>query len=153
MTPNITAVLVYEESETLAVLEGALKLQCVRTLRANSRAEAKALLAGLSPAPLVFTDVQLRDGNWTDILELAQNAAQPVNVIVVDRIADTRFYVDVIESGAFDFLAPPFNATDLAYVLRTAMENVTARRSDCVAPMVRPLCAPIRKAAVQSAAN
>ena len=87
------------------------------------------MLGGLNPAPLVFTDTQLPDGTWADILALAQKAKLPVNVIVVARVVDTRFYVEVIETGAFDFLAPPFNATDLAYVVRSAMDNVVARRA------------------------
>ena len=52
-----------------------------------------------------------------------------MNVIVVARVVDTRFYVEAIETGAFDFLAPPFTATDLAYVVRSALDNVTARRT------------------------
>lgn len=129
MTQKITVVVVHQGSETLTALESALEHQGLRVIHAKSHAQAKRLLGGLSPAPLVFTDVHLPDGGWADILEVAGKAAQPVNVIVVDRIPNTRFYVDVIETGAFDFLAPPFNATDLAYVLRTAMDNVLARRA------------------------
>ena len=44
------------------------------------------------------------------------------------RVVDTRFYVQAIETGAFDFLAPPFTATDLAYVVRSALDNIVARR-------------------------
>jgi FixJ family two-component response regulator len=69
------------------------------------------------------------DGTWADILAVAEKAAEPVNVIVVARVVDTRFYVEAIETGAFDFLAPPFNATDLAYVVRTALDNALARRA------------------------
>jgi FixJ family two-component response regulator len=78
---------------------------------------------------LVFTDPQLPDGTWADIVVMAEKAKLPVNVIVVARLVDTRFYVEAIETGAFDFLAPPFNATDLAYVVRSALDNVAARRA------------------------
>ena len=47
---------------------------------------------------------------------------------VVARVVNTRFYVEAIETGAFDFLAPPFVATDLAYVVRNALDNIVARR-------------------------
>jgi len=129
MTERITALLVHQNSETLATLKGALERQGMRILHAQSRAQAQRMLGGLNPAPLVFTDTQLSDGTWADVLALAQKAKMPVNVIVVARVVDTRFYVNVIETGAFDFLAPPFNATDLAYVVRSAMENVVARRT------------------------
>jgi len=129
MTEKIPALLVYQNSETLATLKGVLERQGVHVMQAESRAQAKHLLSGLNPAPLVFTDTQLPDGTWADILAVAEEAAQAVNVIVVARVVDTRFYVEAIETGAFDFLAPPFMAADLAYVVRSALDNVTARRT------------------------
>ena len=129
MTEKIRALLVHHNSETLAMLQGALERLGMSTIQAESQAHAKRLLGGLNPAPLVFTDTQLPDGTWADILAVAEKAAQPVNVIVVARIVNTRFYVEAIETGAFDFLAPPFNAIDLAYVVRSAMDNVVARRA------------------------
>ena len=116
MTERIKDLVVHNNSETLATLKGALERQGMHIIHAQSRAQAKRMLGGLNPAPLVFTDTQMPDGTWADILAVAEKAAEPVNVIVVARVVDTRFYVEAIETGAFDFLAPPFNATDLAYV-------------------------------------
>jgi DNA-binding NtrC family response regulator len=129
MTEKIPALLVHHNSETLAMLKGSLERQGMRVLHAESQAQAKRMLGGLNPVPLVFTATQLPDGTWADILAVAEKAPQPVNVIVVARVVDTRFYVEAIETGAFDFLAPPFNATDLAYVVRSALDNVAARRA------------------------
>jgi FixJ family two-component response regulator len=64
-----------------------------------------------------------------EVLAAAEKAKRPVNVIVVASVVDTRFYVQAIETGAFDFIAPPFNATDLAYIVRSALDNVLARRA------------------------
>ena len=128
MAERITALFVHQNSKTLATLEGVIERQGMRVTHAESRAQAKRMLGGLNPAPLVFTDTQLPDGTWADILAEAETAAQPVNVIVVARVVDTRFYVEAIETGAFDFLAPPFRAADLAYVVRSALDNVAARR-------------------------
>jgi DNA-binding NtrC family response regulator len=129
MTERITALLVHQNSETLATLKGALERQGMRILQADSRTAAKRMLGGLNPAPIVFTDTELPDGTWADIVALAEHSKRAVNVIVVARLVDTRFYVTAIETGAFDFIAPPFNATDLAYVVRSAMDNVIARRT------------------------
>jgi DNA-binding NtrC family response regulator len=137
MTQRITALLVHHNSETLTTLKSALERQGMHIILAESRAQAKCMLAGLDPVPLVFTDTQLPDGTWADVLAIAEKAARPVNVIVVARVVDTRFYVEAIETGAFDFLAPPFNATDLAYVVRSAVDNVVARRS-AHSPAARP---------------
>lgn len=129
MTEKTQALVVHHNSETLATLKGALERQGMHIIHAESRAQAKRLLGGLNPVPLVFTETQLPDGTWADILAAAEKASRPVNVIVVARVVDTRFYVEAIETGAFDFLAPPFNATDLAYVVRSALDNAVARRS------------------------
>lgn len=129
MTERIKALLVHHNSETLANLKGALERQGMHIIEAPSRSQAKRVLGGLTPVPLVFTEAQLPDGTWADILAVAEKAAQPVNVIVVARVVDTRFYVEAIEAGAFDFLAPPFAATDLAYVVRSALDNVSSRRA------------------------
>jgi len=128
MTKKITALVVHQNSETLASLKCALERQGMCIIHADSRAQAIRMLGGQNPAPLVFTDTELPDGTWADILAEAERAAQPVNVVVVARLVDTRFYVETIETGAFDFLAPPIVATDLAYVLRSALDNVVARR-------------------------
>jgi two-component system, NtrC family, response regulator PilR len=129
MMEGISALLIHQKSDTLRALKYLLECQGVRVTQAGSRARAKRMLGGSNPVPLVFTDAQLPDGTWADILALAEKAALPVNVIVVARVVDTRFYVETIEAGAFDFIAPPFNATDLAYVVRCAADNVIARRT------------------------
>jgi DNA-binding NtrC family response regulator len=129
MTERITALLVHHNSETLVMLKGALERQGMHIIHAESRAQAQRLLGGPNPAPVVFTDTQLPDGTWADILAVAEKTSQPVNVIVVARVVNTRFYVEAIETGAYDFLAPPFNATDLAYVVRSALDNVASRRA------------------------
>jgi len=128
MTPGISAMVVHQNSETLASLTSALERQGMCVLRADSRARAIQMLGGQNPAPLVFTDTKLPDGTWADILAEAERAAQPVNVIVVARVVDTGLYLETIETGAFDFIAPPFVATDLEYVVRSALDNVAARR-------------------------
>jgi len=129
MTETISALMVHHNSETFSSLKALLERQGMRILQAGSHAAARRMLGGLNPAPLVFTDTQMPDGNWADILKVAEKAKRPVNVIVVARVVDTRFYVEAIETGAFDFIAPPFNATDLAYVVRSAVDNVITRRS------------------------
>jgi FixJ family two-component response regulator len=76
----------------------------------------------------VFTDVQLADGNWADVLTLASNATAPVNVIVVAHFIDMKFYIQAIERGAFDFIVPPFARLELQHVVRIAAENALTRR-------------------------
>jgi DNA-binding NtrC family response regulator len=128
MTHGIKAMVVHQNSATLASLKSALERQGMSVLQADSRARAIQMLGGQNPAPPVFTDTKLPDGTWVDILAGAARASQPVNVIVVARVVDTRFYLETIETGAFDFIAPPFVATDHEFVVRSALDNIAARR-------------------------
>jgi DNA-binding NtrC family response regulator len=129
MSERITVLLVHHNSATLRTLKADLERQGVRVLHAGSCAQAKLRLGGLKSPPLVFTDAELPDGTWADVLALAEKALLPVSVIVVAPAVDRRLYVEAIECGAFDFVAPPFNPTDLAYVLRCAWDHVMARRN------------------------
>lgn len=43
-----------------------------------------------------------------------------IPVIVVSGVLDIELYLTVLESGATDFIVPPFPAGDLAYVVHTA---------------------------------
>ncbi len=128
MQKQTSAVLVLNQAEPFQGLEEALKARPVKLRRAKSCAQAKRLLERPNPPQLVFTAENLPDGTWADVLEATAKAKQPVNVIVVGRVVDTRFYVEVMENGAFDFIVPPFDPEDLNHVLGCAIDNVTGRR-------------------------
>ena len=111
MKAEISALLLHSRSDPLHTLEPALQGLSVKTSQVPSCREARRVLEGSNPPELIFTDTQLLDGSWMDVLRLAERAATPVNVIVVSRVVDVRFYVEVVEAGAFDYIAPPFEAS------------------------------------------
>ena len=57
----------------------------------------------------------------SESLPTAASAALPV--IVVSRVVDIDLYLTTLESGASDFIVPPFSAADLAYLLDTAIRK------------------------------
>jgi DNA-binding NtrC family response regulator len=128
MKEKISALLVHDQPEPLRALEHALRSQSIKTLRARNYQEAMRVLGQENPPHLVFTDTALPDGTWADVLALASRGRQPANVIVVGRLVDTRFYIEVIEKGAFDFIVPPFAASDLTHVVRCASDSVVSHR-------------------------
>ena len=109
-------------------LRAALREMDIATWTCESCQEVSTLLDQTHPQ-LVFTDTQLSDGSWRDVVNMAQQATSPVNVIVVGRTADMQFYLSVIESGAFDYFVPPFELVPLQYVVRLAVEDVRGRRT------------------------
>ena len=129
MKESVTALLVHSAEKPLATLKGVLERLMVKTTRVQTCAEALEILE-LGTAPhLVFTDTVISDGTWERVLALAGHAAQYANVIVVSGTADIRLYIDTVERGAWDFIAPPFAELEVAHMVRCAMENVHKRRA------------------------
>ncbi len=112
--------LVYSQPDPLSELKLLLESQGVKTLVARSCGEAALRLWGLRPLHTVFTDIQLSDGTWEDLIGLAEKAPWAVNVIVVSRLVDIQLYLETLDRGAFDFLTPPFFPTGVASLLRAS---------------------------------
>jgi DNA-binding NtrC family response regulator len=128
MRGTVTALLVFHHAKPYNELEAALEKLAVRVGRARSLAEAHHVLSTVNLPLLVFTESELPDGNWADVVSLSARASSPISVIVMGQETDTNLYVSVIEAGAFDFMAPPFEALELAHVVRCAADNALARR-------------------------
>jgi DNA-binding NtrC family response regulator len=121
------ALLIENDHLTFNLLKRALKklgmdIYCVQTCKA-----AEALIRQCEPA-LVFADSSLGDGSWSNILDFAEEAEVPLNVIVVSGYADTKRYLSVLEHGAFDYIVPPFEHSALDFVVRSAQLDVRRRR-------------------------
>jgi DNA-binding NtrC family response regulator len=124
----MSALLVYNRPDPLEELKQVLESQGVRASVARSCGEAALRLWSERPPDVVFTDTQLGDGTWADVLKVAASAQAPTNAIVVSRCADVRFYLETIERGAFDYLTPPFDPTGVACVVRHAEADIVQRR-------------------------
>jgi DNA-binding NtrC family response regulator len=127
MSENSLALLVYGDEETFGALRKALQSLGIPTLRVNTYEDARRELREASLPKLVFTSTELPDGNWEDIVRLAAGACEPVQVIVVRRFIDLKLYLQVLQSGAFDFIVPPFLTPGLAHVVRCATRKRPGR--------------------------
>jgi DNA-binding NtrC family response regulator len=128
MNEALTVLLVHSAEEPPGAVGKVLERLSVRTIRAQSYEEALKILQSHVAPHLVFTDTVLPDGNWERVLDLAGKAWEFVNVIVVSAAADISLYVEVVERGVWDFMAPPFAEAEVAHVLRCGVENVEKRR-------------------------
>jgi DNA-binding NtrC family response regulator len=66
---------------------------------------------------IVFCELDLMPGSWTDLLEHINDLPHPPSVIVTSRLADDRLWAEALNLGAWDVLAKPF---DRGEVLRSA---------------------------------
>jgi DNA-binding NtrC family response regulator len=115
------ALLVYEQESPIHSLEPNLISQGMRIQHSRSCSEVQATLCEPNLPRLILTDVSLADGSWQDVLKAANAAPGNVPVIVVSRVVEMTLYLDVVETGAHDFVVPPVSFSDLAYIIRTAV--------------------------------
>ncbi len=125
---KITALLLHRPGHTLRLLQQALELQSIQVRWLETGEEAWPLLRAANPPHLVFTEAQLPDAAWTDVVKHALESEQAVKVIIVSRLVDVRLYVDTMGGGAFDFIVPPFTVNELTQVVKSAVESVLALR-------------------------
>ncbi|MFN7920963.1 MAG: hypothetical protein U0Q16_12750 [Bryobacteraceae bacterium] len=60
------------------------------------------------------------DDGWRLTGEAVARLMPKARRVVASRLADERLWLDVLDSGAFDLVRKPFEARELASVLRTA---------------------------------
>jgi len=114
-----SALLVRDGAEYWCDLKAAIEAQPLRVCEVGWLSEAEERLKAPNPPQLVFTAVLLVDGDWEGVLFLGKTAGVPV--IVVSTCLDVSFCLDVLDSGAFDFLVPPFDREDVAYLVHNAI--------------------------------
>jgi len=128
MITNVTALLVFHQTKPFDEIKAAFGKIAIPTERAQTLAEAKLVLSEANPPLLAFTESELPDGKWSEIVSFSEKAFSQVNVIVVGQAINANLYASAVEVGAFDYIAPPFEGVDLAHVVRCAADNALARR-------------------------
>jgi DNA-binding NtrC family response regulator len=134
MKETIRALLLHDKEYPLRDLRPALESLSVKTTRAKTCQDALTRLKHPNPPHLVFTDVEVSGTPWKEVIGLTSKASAAVDVIVVSRDVDTGLYISTIESGAFDFIVPPFEKNGLVHVVKTAASDVLERRTESQQP-------------------
>jgi two-component system response regulator PilR (NtrC family) len=71
----------------------------------------------------ILTESRLPDGCWKDVLALASKTPEPCAVIVTDRLADDLLWAEVLNLGAYDVLAQPFDSGEVVRILQNACQQ------------------------------
>ena len=67
-----------------------------------------------SAVGVVISDSRLADGYcWQDLLREMYEMGGPPPLIVADRLADDRLWAEVLNLGAYDLLAKPFDSREV----------------------------------------
>ena len=76
---------------------------------------------------VILSAAHLPDGTWLDVLDVARRVAPHAEVIVTDRDADTRFWAEALNLGAYDLIAQPFASGEVQRILGNACARASAQ--------------------------
>ena len=62
---------------------------------------------------VIFTDCELPDGSWRDMVQSLRACRNAPRVIVFSQLADDRLWMDVLQSGGYDLVATPFDSEEI----------------------------------------
>jgi two-component system response regulator PilR (NtrC family) len=93
-----------------------------RVETAASLAAARIACAKQEP-DLILCDLMLPDGSGIDLLREVKAAAPSVAVIMITAHTSTKSAVEALKSGAFDYIAKPFDIDELKIIVRNAVER------------------------------
>lgn len=117
----------HERNEPCQALKAVLRRLGVDAFSVHCCEDIFRLLEQTHPH-LIFTDTQLSDGTWIDVVNLADDTAIPVCVIVVGSSRDPRMFQASVHHGAFGFVSPPFDDESVSRLINEAVALVRARR-------------------------
>ena len=94
---------------------------------------ATSMQAGLrflatTPVEVVLCDRSLPDGDWRDLLNALSTLENSPQMIVTAHDADDHLWAEVLNLGAYDVLAKPFNATEVYRTVSNAWRQCVKSR-------------------------
>lgn len=125
MSPKLLLVLSPERrSRFLPLLEGQdCEIECVAGFQDGVRR-----LSESASYDLILADAELPDGSWRNLLLFVQNAGRACEMIVCSRLGDHQLWAEVIQCGAYDLIAEPFERQEVARIIQSALQSRYMRR-------------------------
>jgi DNA-binding NtrC family response regulator len=108
------------------ILSEMLGPAALRLDHAGRLEEARNMLAE-GPYGAVLTEAELPDGVWTDVIDLTYDLGVFPAVVVTRRTADDLFWAEVLNLGAYDLLAQPFDEREVRRILTNACSQAVPK--------------------------
>jgi len=87
------------------------------------RAALEAIGSAPQPFPVVVTDLSMPDGSGLDVLAASKKRNVATEVILVTAHSTVENAIEAMRLGAYDFVAKPFDAAELAALVGKAIEK------------------------------
>jgi len=115
------ALIVDDEPDLQELLIMTLKRMDIRSMAANSLAEAKLLLSQ-HHFNFCLTDMRLPDGDGLEVLRQVQAHSNNTPVAVISAYGSIELAIQALKNGAFDFLAKPLDLQILRQLIQSALK-------------------------------
>lgn len=110
--------------------------------QARSLASAAVFLKQV-PVAVILSECDLNPGHWKDLLREIATLPAPPQLIVTSRLADDALWGEVLNLGAYDLLAKPFEFSEVVHAISLAWwhwdsQKAFARKPPNTASSLRP---------------
>jgi DNA-binding NtrC family response regulator len=127
MKKPTVALMVTSSQARLAPLLGCLKRLELEVLTVATCRQARQLLRTKAPVDVVFSDVTLADGNWSDVLRDVVDTGTRANVILNAPSPDAVLWSEALWRGVYDMLTEPHKEREVQQVVEGAVREAAAR--------------------------
>jgi DNA-binding NtrC family response regulator len=95
-----------------------------------SNVEETIQILARRPPHVVFCEDNLPDGGFREILCLVKAYRPKIQVVLSSMLGAVDEYIEAMNLGAFDFIAPPYRTTEIVSVVDGACKRYRLKRKD-----------------------
>src|SRR6187549_3839085 len=122
--PPIKVLIVEDEPGLRQMLEILFRREGYAVVSApGCRAALEAISQHPQPFPVVLSDLAMPDGSGMEVLAAAKARNPATEVILITAHSTVENAIGAMRSGAYDFVAKPFDASELAVLVSKALEK------------------------------
>ncbi|HYP90252.1 MAG TPA: sigma-54 dependent transcriptional regulator [Polyangiaceae bacterium] len=122
--PPIKLLLVEDEPGLRQMLEILFRREGYEVVSApGCKAALDAIASAPQPFPAIVSDLSMPDGSGLDVLAAAKGRSSSTEVILVTAHSTIENALSAMRAGAYDFVAKPFEAAELAALVGKAIEK------------------------------
>ena len=126
-TPVVSALVVGTADPDQAKLEAIFRGCGCKLRYARTRQEAREILES-NPVGVVVAESDVEEGGWREMLDDLQQRPDPPLLVVTARLADESLWAEALNMGAYDVLAKPLDAEEVARVIGAALRHFENER-------------------------
>ena len=122
--PAVKLLIVEDEPSLRQMLEILFRREGYAVVSAPGyRAAVEAIAQHPQPFPVILTDLSMPDGSGLDLVPAAKSRSPASEVILITAHSTVENAILAMRSGAYDFVAKPFDPSELAALVAKALEK------------------------------